>query len=69
MSDAEIERIFRYLEQIDKRLAALEKREAARDGAEAARTMTRRQIAGWVLGIATVAGVVAAVAGQILDRI
>lgn len=68
MSDAEIERIFRYLEKIDERLAKLEQREAARVGADSARSMTRKQIAGWVLGIATVAGVVAAVAGQILDR-
>ena len=69
MSDAEIERIFRSLDRIEARLAALEKREAKRDGAEAARSMTRRQVAGWVLGIASVAGVAAAVAGQILDRI
>lgn len=69
MSDAEIERIFRYLEQIDRRLAALEKREAARHGAEEARSMTRGQVAAWVLGIAAVVGVVSSVASQILNRI
>lgn len=69
MSDAEIERIFRYLEEINKRLAALEKREAAREGADQARSMTRGQIAAWVIGIASVVGVATTVAGQILDRI
>lgn len=69
MSDAEIERIFRYLEQINDRLAKLEKREAAREGADQARSMTRGQITAWVFGIATVVGVAATVTGQILDRI
>lgn len=69
MSDAEIERIFRYLEQIDKRLAALEKREAAREGADSARAMTRGQVVGWVMGIAAVVGATSAVASQLIDRL
>lgn len=69
MSDAEIERIFRYLEQIDRRLAALEKREAARHGAEEARSMTRGQVVAWVMGIAAVVGTSTAVASQLIDRL
>lgn len=69
MSDDEINRIFRYLENIDKRLAALEKREAARDGAEAARSMTRGQVVAWVMGIAAVVGAASAAASQLIDRL
>ena len=68
MSDNEIERVFRYLEQIDKRLAALEKREALRMGAEQARSMTRGQILAWVMGIAALVGVTSTLAGQLIDR-
>jgi hypothetical protein len=68
MSDDEINRIFRYLEQINERLAALEKREAARDGAEAARSLTRGQIVAWVMGIAAVVGAASAAASQLLNQ-
>ena len=69
MSDDEINRIFRYLENIDRRLAALEKREAARDGAEQARSMTRGQVVAWVMGIAAVVGAASAAASQLIDRL
>lgn len=69
MSDAEIERIFRSLDRIEARLTALEQREAEQRGADEARSMTRGQIAGWVLGVASVVGVASTVAGQIIDRL
>ena len=69
MSDDEINRIFRYLEQIDKRLAALERREAARQGADEARSMTKGQVIGWVMGIAAVVGAASALAGQVINKL
>jgi hypothetical protein len=69
MSDDEINRIFRYLEQIDKRLAALERREAARQGADEARSMTKGQVIGWVMGIAAVVGAASALAGQVINQL
>jgi len=69
MSDDEINRIFRYLEQIDKRLAALERREAAREGAEDARNMSKGQVIGWVMGIAAVVGAARALAGQVINQL
>jgi len=69
VSDDEINRIFRYLENIDKRLAALERREAAREGADEARSMTKGQVIGWVMGIAAVVGAASALAGQVINHL
>ena len=65
MSDAEIERIFRYLEQIDKRLMQLEKREAARDGAD----QKTGNLVRLVFGVAGMAAAISAVVAFILDKV
>lgn len=69
MTAADVQLLAAKLDKIDERIRMLEQEIAERRGAEEARSLTRGQVAGWVLGIAAIVGVASTVTGQILDRL